>query len=199
MTDVLLVSMPFGPLFSPSLGLSLLQPQIHARGLSCRIEYFTLAFAEQVVGQELYGKIASESRAMSRAFAGEWIFSAALFDWGPENATRSLENVLLKPPSWLGRNPTQPPGARDIRALLAARQAEPAFIDWCAARIVDAAPRLVGFTSVFQQHLASLALAKRLKARLLGILQRLRWRQLRSNDGRGNRAAVSLRRRDRLG
>ena len=34
--DVLLVSMPFGPLLSPSLGLSLLQPQVAARDLTCR-------------------------------------------------------------------------------------------------------------------------------------------------------------------
>src|ERR1051325_10787610 len=104
MTDVLLVAMPFGPLFSPSLGLSLLQPQIHARGLTCRIKYFTLTFAEQVVGQQLYGKIASENRAMARAFAGEWIFSSALFDWPPDNTTGYLEEVLLRPPAWLGRN-----------------------------------------------------------------------------------------------
>ena len=45
--DVLLVSMPFGPLLSPSLGLSLLQPQLVSSGLTCRIEYFTLAFAEE--------------------------------------------------------------------------------------------------------------------------------------------------------
>ncbi len=166
MTDVLLVSMPFGPLFSPSLGLSLLQPQVQARGLSCRIEYFTLPFAERVVGQHLYGKIASESRAMSRAFAGEWIFSAALFDWSADQERRYIDDVLMKPPAWLGRNPTRPPAARDVRALLAARRAAPAFLDWCADRIVEQSPRLVGFTSVFQQHLASLGLAKRLKARL---------------------------------
>lgn len=168
MTDVLLVSMPFGPLFSPSLGLSLLQPQVQARGLTCRVEYFTIDFAEQVVGQGLYGKIASESRAMSRAFAGEWIFSAALFDWPPESEQRYLDDVLLKPPSWLGRNLTRPPGPRDIAALRAARRAAPAFVEWCADRVVEAAPRLIGFTSVFQQQLGSLALAKRLKARLPG-------------------------------
>ena len=34
MADVVLVSMPFGPLFWPSLGLSLLQPQLASRGVS---------------------------------------------------------------------------------------------------------------------------------------------------------------------
>ena len=54
--DVLLVSMPFGPLMSPSLALSLLQPQVAARGLTCRSEYFTLGFAERI-GEPQYCKI----------------------------------------------------------------------------------------------------------------------------------------------
>ena len=104
---------------------------------------------------------------MSRAFVGEWIFSHALFDWDAAHDERYLADVLLKPPSWLGRNPTRPPTAgRDPRAILAARDAAGAFVDWCADRVVEPQPRIVGFTSVFQQQLASLALAKRIKARL---------------------------------
>jgi ribosomal peptide maturation radical SAM protein 1 len=168
-TDVLLVSMPFGPLLSPSLGLSLLQPQVTARGLRCRVEYFTLPFAE-AIGERLYSRICSESAAMSRAFVGEWIFSHALFEWSRDQDERYLRDVLLKPPSWLGRNPTKPPGSADIAAILAARDGAAAFIDSCADRIATARPRIVGFTSVFQQHLASLALARRLKARLPGVV-----------------------------
>ena len=164
MTDVLLLSMPFGPLFSPSLGLSLLQPQVRAGGLTCRIEYLTLPFADHI-GQALYSKIASESRAISRAFAGEWIFSNALFEWSSEQEQRYLSDVLTANTSW-GRNPTRPPSAADVRLILAARSLAPRFLDECADRISEAAPRLIGFTSVFQQHLASLALAKRIKARL---------------------------------
>ena len=69
MTHVVLVSMPFGPLLSPSLGLSLLQPQVRDRGLTCRIEYFTLAFAERI-GRRLYSQITSQKPSMTRAFAG---------------------------------------------------------------------------------------------------------------------------------
>jgi len=163
MIDVLFVSMPFGPLMSPSLGLSLLQPLASARGVTCRVEYFTLPFAERI-GDELYSKITSQNRAMSRAFVGEWIFSHALFDWDAAHDERYLAEVLLTPPSWLGRNPTRPPSRGEVRAILEARDAVRAFVDWCAERIVDAQPRIVGFTSVFQQHLASLALAKRIKA-----------------------------------
>ena len=165
MIDVLFVSMPFGPLMSPSLGLSLLQPLATARGLTCRVDYFTLPFAERI-GDGLYSKITSQNRAMSRAFVGEWIFSHALFDWDDAQDERYLAEVLLTPPSWLGRNPSRPPSRGEVRAILEARDAVRAFVDWCAERVVDAQPRIVGFTSVFQQHLASLALAKRIKALL---------------------------------
>jgi ribosomal peptide maturation radical SAM protein 1 len=164
-TDVLLASMPFGPLLAPSLGLSLLQPLVRTRGLSCRVEYFTLPFAERI-GQVLYSKISVEHRAMTRAFAGEWIFSSALFDWPADSEERYLAEVLMKTPSWLGRRASPPPRAADVRALLAARHQASAFIEWCADRVVEARPHVLGLTSVFQQHLASLALAKRVKERL---------------------------------
>ena len=167
MIDVLLVSMPFGPLLSPSLALSLLQPQVEARGLTCRVDYFTLPFAERI-GEPLYSRITTENRAMSRAFVGEWIFSHALFDWDEAQDERYLTDVLMKPPTWLGRNPTRPPAPSQVRAILRARDSAAAFVDWCAEKVVAAQPAVVGLTSVFQQHLASLALAKRVKARLPG-------------------------------
>ena len=165
--DVVFVSMPFGPLFSPSLALSLLQPQVHARGLACRVEYFTLAYAERV-GHSLYSKILAEHRAMARSFVGEWIFSHALFDWPAGHDQRYLREVLRRAPSHLGWNQNKPPGAHDMAALEDAVASVSSFVDWCAGRIVDLEPRLLGFTSVFQQHLASLALAKRVKARFPG-------------------------------
>jgi ribosomal peptide maturation radical SAM protein 1 len=163
--DVLLVSMPFGPLLSPSLGLSLLQPQVAARDLTCRSLYFTLAFGERI-GEKLYSKITSENRAMSRSFVGEWIFSHALYDWDADHDERYISGVLLKPPSWLGRHATRRPTPGEVRAVIGARDAARDFIEWCADRVVEVQPRIVGLTSVFQQHLASLALAKRVKARL---------------------------------
>src|SRR6185503_12803258 len=40
------------------------------------------------------------------------------------------------------------------------------FLEECLEEVVAARPRLVGFTSVFQQHVASLALARRIKRAL---------------------------------
>ena len=41
----LLVSMPFGPLDRPALGISLLKPIVAAAGMRCDIAYLNLAFA----------------------------------------------------------------------------------------------------------------------------------------------------------
>jgi len=169
MTDVLLVSMPFGPLFSPSLALSLLQPQVRARGLACEQLYFTLPYAERI-GEPLYSRILNEHRAMARGFAGEWIFSHALFDWPREHDERYLRDVLLAPQAWIGQHATRPPPARDLAALTRAAGRATAFVDWCVDRVVERSPRLVGLTSVFQQHLASLAIAKRIKMRRPDII-----------------------------
>jgi purine nucleosidase len=52
--------------------------------------------------------------------------------------------------------------------LWRARAAVPGFLDWCLEKIIAARPRVVGFTSVFHQHVASLALAQRLERALPG-------------------------------
>ena len=55
---VLLISMPFGPLLEPSLGLSLLRAAVSSQAAQVRILYCTLAFANRI-GPELYLKIAN--------------------------------------------------------------------------------------------------------------------------------------------
>lgn len=47
--------------------------------------------------------------------------------------------------------------------IVRARTLVAPFLDWCVDRIAAASPRIVGLTSSFQQHAASLALARRLK------------------------------------
>jgi ribosomal peptide maturation radical SAM protein 1 len=160
--DVLLVSMPFGPVFSPSLGLSLLQSCLAARGRRARIHYFAIDFAERI-GQALYSGIAVEGRPSIRELAGEWIFSAGLFPPDQERDHAYVEEVLRGRAAW-----TEKSGARKvpealIARILRARERVAPFLDDCLAAVASAKPRVVGFTSVFQQHLASLALARRIK------------------------------------
>jgi ribosomal peptide maturation radical SAM protein 1 len=167
MSAVALVSMPFGPLFWPSLGLSLLKPPLLERGVSVSIKYFTIPFAERI-GERLYSTIAMSDRIGMREQAGEWIFSHALAEQTDEQVERYVEEVLRRREGYLvGRQAASP---KLIAGILRARTRVDRFLDQCADDIEAEQPSIVGFTSVFQQHVASLALARRVKERLRNVL-----------------------------
>jgi ribosomal peptide maturation radical SAM protein 1 len=158
---VLLVSMPFGPVFWPSLGLGLLRAELDRRGIRARTRYFTIAFAERL-GEQLYDRIAMSSTLTVRELAGEWIFSGALFDQGADDIERYVERILVRREGYLTAGAPVPAALR--RSLCRARSLAAPFLDRCLAEIRAAPPRVLGFTSVFQQHVASIALARRVKA-----------------------------------
>lgn len=140
--DILLVVMPFGPLLQPSLGLSLLKAGL---GGGARIEYLTLPFAD-LVGADFYQWVANEIPA--EWVLGDWIFAGALF--GDTEDDRYLTEVVH---------------ASDERReeIACARRLARPFIEDCLDRVRRAAPRIVGFTNVFVQQTASLALARRIR------------------------------------
>jgi ribosomal peptide maturation radical SAM protein 1 len=151
MTDVVLASMPFGPLFAPSLGLTLLEGGLLRTGVSSRIQYFTLQFAE-IIGESFYSSIASEGDPFTTALAGEWIFGGALRPSSTNQAMAYVDEVLEGEPD-----------DSFVQRLLRARDRVDGFLDRCLETILRDQPKIVGLTSVFQQHAASLSLAKRIK------------------------------------
>lgn len=162
MSGVGLASMPFGPLFSPSIGLSLLKSALTRSGIDSKIHYFTLPFAEQV-GMRFYLGIAGGIRPSMTKLTGEWIFSAALFDMSKEEEEAYVEGILRRRPpatSIAIRKPTR----AQIATVLGARDMAREFVQRCADEVLRDRPAVVGITSVFQQQTASLALAKRIKA-----------------------------------
>lgn len=156
MPQIVLASLPFAPLEAPSLGLSLLQASL-PRGRA-RILYFTLTCAEELCGPDLYRWVAAGNPATT-SLVGEWIARPALF--GEEDCSireRYLTEVLRRE----GDGGT--PWSREReQEILDVRVRFPRFLDRCAERVLELEPQIVGLTSVFQQHVASLALAKRIK------------------------------------
>lgn len=75
--QVLLVSMPFGTLVQPSIGLSLLKAALTSRNIPANILYFTLKFAE-LISTPSYLRIANGVPSTCD-LVGEWIFNSALF------------------------------------------------------------------------------------------------------------------------
>src|SRR5215475_9434413 len=156
--------MPFGPVFSPSIGLSLLKAELAELELPATIQYFSIRFAE-VIGQAFYSGIAGDGNPALTDLVGEWIFAGALFDATPSDQTRYVDEILLKRCGGR-RNDAVPYSEAMIARIVRAREKVNAFLDECLETLVRDRPKLVGFTSVFQQHVASLALARRLKLAL---------------------------------
>jgi ribosomal peptide maturation radical SAM protein 1 len=161
--DVVLVSMPFGELFSPSMGLSLLKGALNRDGISSVIRYFGIPFATRI-GRPLYFDLSTDDRMSARHLAGEWLFAHALFERSAEDDERYFDSILRCRSGWV-IDDVAPLHPATIRRLADSRRHVEPFLDHCAEEIVALGPRLVGFTSVFQQHVASLALARRLKER----------------------------------
>lgn len=164
--DVLLIFMPFGISFIPSLGLSLLKESVKKKGFSAIIKYYTLKFT-QFIGEMEYIAV---SEGAANELLGEWIFTGTLFNSLPPDS-KYLKDILNDTAEALFNNERmrnkrawQRISAEDsINRLLEIKSKAEAFIDSCLEEIISIKPKIVGFSTSFQQNIASLALAKRIK------------------------------------
>jgi ribosomal peptide maturation radical SAM protein 1 len=161
--NVVLVNMPFGNLVTPSIGLGLLKGALAKSGVPARVYNFQFRFAE-LIGQENYVTIYGTTH--TEELVGEFIFSHALF--GPTWAgdiDRYVEDVLMrKAPGSVGEMTyTDAELVEFGRIICEAREKVEGFLDECLHAVCSVRPDVVGFTSLFHQHVASLSLAKRIK------------------------------------
>lgn len=156
--DVLLINMPFASLYRPSIALSLFQSGLRSRGVSSKVLYFTVDLADRI-GSELYVKIANQYPRPNDQL-GEWVFS------GKEHPEDFIEEILVNRKAIYGDDPNEaaPIKQEFIHQLLDMRNMAAEFIEGYLNRVLSFSPRIVAFTSVFQQQLASLALARRIKS-----------------------------------
>ncbi|MCG8455478.1 MAG: RiPP maturation radical SAM C-methyltransferase [Holophagales bacterium] len=171
--DVCLVQVPFAAVSRPSLGLGLVKSHLERAGLSAQVEYSSFAFAERV-GLDVYGLIEISSPDV---LFGEWIFSRAAF---PERATPdreadderfldSLEHSVFASETARWLRLCYP--RLDLKRLAASvREQAELFLDDLAEALLARRPKMVGCTSMFQQHCAALALLRRIKDRDPGIV-----------------------------
>jgi len=164
---VVLVSMPFGSVFTPSMGLSLLKGALNRVSIRSRVLYFTLPFARRV-GREFYCRLGEDGTPGIRELAGEWIFSGALFGDTPDGRRAYVTEVLTHRRGWVTPHREDPVPKSIVRRILDARDQVDEFLDECVREIAALEPRLVGFTSVFQQQMPSLAMASRVRQSLPG-------------------------------
>ena len=151
--DVCFPIMPFADAGRPSMGVSLLAAEVQAAGFSTETLYFNLDLAAEM-GLADYQKVASSYPP--NLLLGEWMFADDVFGDEIPPATDYLADIFAP---YGGRDPELLAAIRAVRA----RRAD--YLDACTAEILARRPRVVGFSTVFHQTCACLAVARRLKER----------------------------------
>jgi ribosomal peptide maturation radical SAM protein 1 len=159
---VSLVSMPFKDLRHPPIQLGILERCLTRVGIAARSHSFELAFmehlhsrtADAVEGQRLsvadYRHVACQDFVVN---LGDWIFKV------PPYAEPSPEDD-----EYLDYARSQI-SEEAVTTAIQMKRFVPEFLTVAADELLDGKPRIVGFSTVFQQNVASLVLAKILKGR----------------------------------
>lgn len=150
---VLLLNMPFGALERQALGLSLLKACLARRDVACDVRYLTFDFAGLISASDY---VWVNHQLPYTAFAGDWCFTEQLYGAQPAHDAEYAREVLRT--TWAFSD-------ADLRRLLRIRALAAPFIEHCLSAIDWPAYDVVGFTSTFEQNVASLALARRVAAR----------------------------------
>ena len=155
--DVCLVNMPYAALPRPSMALGLLQALLTEHGIATATAYANLWFAEHA-GLRSYQLCAAQ--VPTDLLIGEWTFRAAAFGADDDRDLAYLANiaeVTRRIPRYQGD------GRRLVRDLMHVRTAANEFVDRAAQRVLATGARVVGCTSTFEQHVAALALLRRIR------------------------------------
>lgn len=168
--DVLLATMPWATVSSPSIQLSILKPIANKSGFNCEAFYANLLILPRV-GLNVYLKL------VDYLPLGDWLFSKQLFgDFSPEAPisdymefinNRSAQRVLKESGSLPKKGLLELLFGEDYRTILERIRnvAVPRYIDELTESILRYNAKVVGFTSSFNQNVSSLSLAKAIKSK----------------------------------
>jgi ribosomal peptide maturation radical SAM protein 1 len=149
--QIALVNMPFSYAKYPSIQLGTLSALLKANGIPVDCHHLNVRFAH-LIGVELHETICEK-----RALFGEWLFSSLLFR---ENPKRTEYPQVFKPVfEQIAQESGKPIGYFEEVATRIA----PQFLTWALRSIDWGQYKLVGFTSTFDQNVASLTMAKLIK------------------------------------
>lgn len=162
--DVALVNPPFWPATHSSLALGLLQGGLEARGY--RVQQFNLYLdVVETFGIDKYFEM-GEFPGVS-FFLGDWVFSEAVF--GANSAREAAFSDYTSSPNRSDRHVTPLP-LTIFDTAKALRAEVPVLIDGWVDTLLSSGAQIFGFSNVFQQTLAGVAIAQALKARAPDVL-----------------------------
>jgi len=148
---IALVNMSFSYAKYPSIQLGTLSSLLKSNGIPVDCHHLNVRFAH-LIGVELH-----ESICEKRALFGEWLFSSLLFR---DNPKRVEYPEIFKPVfEQISQENGKPIGYFEEIATRIA----PQFLTWALRSIDWGQYKLVGFTSTFDQNVASLTMAKLIK------------------------------------
>ena len=159
-TRVALVQMPYGAIERPAIGLSILKSALDGSEFDSEVIYANIEFAT-LLGPDLYHAIAVSP---NEELIGEWTFAGAAFpEFEPDHQQYldSVAGIFNHHGFRVYRLHRESTDVKD--AMLKVRAQACDFVDALARRVLAGEPRLVGCSSTFQQHTASLALLRRIK------------------------------------
>jgi ribosomal peptide maturation radical SAM protein 1 len=156
---VLLLSMPWEQLEYPSIQLGILLAVLERAGIPAETRSLNLDFMEHCASAT--AALAEDNRLSLRSYRGvvRWSRDVSIGDWifstGPNEDGPYLEFL---------REMDVP--EKVVKSALRFRDLVPSFLERVADEIAASQPAIVGFTTAFNQTLASLALATELRSRL---------------------------------
>lgn len=160
--DVCFVVTPFLPEHQPALGVSSLQAVLEREGWRAATRYLNIDYAREIgfgPSSHIGGGLPVE------LLLGEMIFARAL--WGDAAPAWAEYEERLR--EWLA-SPQARRGAVNLDALLQAarplHEEAPRTVSRWADELIALNPHILGFTTTFQQNVASLALAREVRRRV---------------------------------
>ena len=177
--DVVLITAPWAATNGPSIQLSILKPIVEKLGLKCHCSYGNLDFLKYLT-LDYYDKF------LEYLPLGEWLFSRLVFpeksnQMTPEYLDYINQNYLkhfLSENTIEDHNESVQPekllmdlfgeNYEDL-ILSIKRDVVPDYVEYMTQSIRDYRPRVIGFTTTFNQNVPSLAIARALKQELPNV------------------------------
>ncbi|WP_316204408.1 RiPP maturation radical SAM C-methyltransferase [Bradyrhizobium sp. SZCCHNS3051] len=156
MKRIQLIYPPFGALSFPSIGLSILKAQLVALGHDCRISYLNFAFLDHLPGDLVEQLVCFDLITRRNELGmGDWAFVEAVHG---ADIARTLDDRF-----WQSLADHDDAG-RLMDVCAAAREAVEPFLNESVNTIDWSEVAVLGLHSIFNQTLASIAIAQRAKA-----------------------------------
>jgi ribosomal peptide maturation radical SAM protein 1 len=163
---VMLINMPWAMPERPSIELGILQSVLSRAGIQTQVRSFNLAFMDYLASvdadlpeqEERFFPVTDYLLVATYYYIvglGDWTFAVAPFRDASKKSDEQYFDYIR------ARTGLEEMIAKAVRV----RELVPAFLERCVEDVLAAAPSVIGFTTVFNQNVPSLVLAKLLKLR----------------------------------